>query len=84
MTARDRDPLLLRLGFGRQIARDHVVLDGAVAIEAQGLIGDPAQRGDAPQGMQPPLLLELGREASISTSMEAPRTNCSWPREATQ
>ena len=71
--------VLLRLGFGREIARDHVLLDGVVAFEAQDLIGDAAQSRDAAQGAELACLLQAGREAAISTSMDAPWNNWRWP-----
>ena len=55
-----RSLVLLGLGFGREVTRDDLVLDRAVALEAQHFIGNAAQCGDAPQGVQPPLFLELG------------------------
>ena len=45
----------MSLGFSRQVARDHLLFYGAVAIEPEDVIGDPPEGGNVAQGVQPPL-----------------------------
>jgi len=52
--------ILLRLLFGLEVLGNYVLLNRVVALEAQSVVGNPAQRGNVPQGMQPSLLLQLG------------------------
>src|SRR6202021_2655369 len=57
-------------GFGGEIALNHLVLDGVVALEDYFDIGDAAELGDLPQTVQAALLLEAW-EGSLNIDIHA-------------
>src|SRR5262249_19699632 len=52
---------LERFRFGGEIARNHVVLDTAIALEAQQLVSNTTQRRDTAKSVEPSTLVQLGK-----------------------